>query len=165
MTSNRPRESGMASISERESKEIGAANNSGKPPVVFIHGLWLLPSSWERWGKLFKKGGFPPVAADWPDDPETVEQARATPGVFAKKSIGQIIDHKTEVIEALEQRPAVVGHSFGGLFTQMIAGRGLAPACVAIDPAPSRGILNLPVSTIRSALPVLANPLNRRRAP
>jgi pimeloyl-ACP methyl ester carboxylesterase len=154
----------MASISERESKEIEAANKSGDSPVVFIHGLWLLPSSWDRWGELFKKEGFAPVASDWPDDPETVEQAHANPGVFANKTIGQIIDHTSEVIGELEKKPAVVGHSFGGLFTQMIAGRGASAASVAIDPAPFRGILGLPISTIRSAGPVLMNPLNRGRA-
>jgi pimeloyl-ACP methyl ester carboxylesterase len=151
-------------ISEREGKEIEAANASGTTPVVFIHGLWLLPSSWQRWGELFKQGGHAPVAPDWPDDPETVEQARANPDVFAGKSIGQIIDHTAEVIGSLDKKPAVVGHSFGGLFTQIVAGRGLSDASVAIDPAPFRGVLGLPISTIRSAFPVLSNPLNIGRA-
>ena len=63
----------MASISERESREIEAANTSGATPVVFIHGLWLLPSSWANWADFFKQAGFAPLTPDWPDDPETVE--------------------------------------------------------------------------------------------
>jgi non-heme chloroperoxidase len=132
--------------------------------VVFIHGLWLLPSSWQPWGELFKKGGHAPVMPDWPGDPDTVEQARSNPGVFAKQTIGQVIDHTAEVVGALSKKPAVVGHSFGGMFTQLIAGRGLSAASVAIDPAPFRGILGLPISTLRSALPILRNPLNRGKA-
>jgi pimeloyl-ACP methyl ester carboxylesterase len=78
-------EFGMASISERESREIEAANASGTTPVVFIHGLWLLPSSWANWADFFKQAGYAPLTPDWPDDPETVEQARANPDVLAKK--------------------------------------------------------------------------------
>jgi non-heme chloroperoxidase len=154
----------VMATSERESKEIEAANTSGTIPVVFIHGLWLLPSSWARWGELFKKGGHAPVAPDWPDDPDTVEQARANPNAFAKQTIGKVIDHTAEVIGALDKKPAVVGHSFGGLFTQIVAGRGLSAASVAIDPGPFRGILGLPISTLRSAAPILRNPLNRGKA-
>ncbi len=151
-------------ISERESKEIEAANGSGTIPVVFIHGLWLLPSSWQPWGELFKKGGHAPVMPDWPGDADTVEQARANPDAIAKNTIGSIIDHTAEVIAGLNKKPAIVGHSFGGLFSQLLAGRGLSVAAVAIDPAPYRGILGLPVSTLRSALPILRNPLNRGKA-
>jgi non-heme chloroperoxidase len=151
-------------ITERESEQVNKANGSGNTPVVFIHGLWLLPTSWDRWGAVFEEAGYPPVTPVWPDDPDTVEQARDNPDVFAKKSIGQIIDHTSEVIGKLEKKPAVVGHSFGGMFTQMIAGRGLSAASVAIDPAPFRGILGVPISTLRSAFPVLRNPLNFGRA-
>ncbi len=151
-------------ISERESREIEAANESGTIPVVFIHGLWLLPSSWQPWGELFKKGGHAPVMPDWPGDADTVEQARANPDAIAKNTIGSIIDHTAEVIAGLDEKPAIVGHSFGGLFSQLLAGRGLSVTAVAIDPAPYRGILGLPVSTLRSALPILRNPLNRGKA-
>jgi pimeloyl-ACP methyl ester carboxylesterase len=151
-------------VSERESKEIEAANASGTTPVVFIHGLWLLPSSWQPWGELFKKGGHAPVMADWPGDPDTVAQARENPDALAKNTIGSIVDHTTEVIGALNKKPALVGHSFGGMFTQLVAGRGLSAASVAIDPAPFRGVLGLPISTLRSALPILRNPLNRGKA-
>jgi len=100
----------------------------------------------------------------WPDDPETVEQARANPEVFAKKTLGQIADHTAEVIGELTKKPAVMGHSTGGLLAQIIAGRGLSAATVAIDPGPFRGVLPLPISALRSAMPVLGNPLNRGRA-
>ena len=151
-------------ISERESKEVEAANRSGTTPVVFIHGLWLLPSSWANWAEFFKKAGYAPLTPDWPDDPETVEQARANPDVLAKKTLKQIGDHTAEVIGGLTKKPAVMGHSTGGLLAQLIADRGLSAATVAIDPGPFRGVLPLPISALRSAGPVLKNPLNRGRA-
>jgi pimeloyl-ACP methyl ester carboxylesterase len=118
-------EFGMASISGRESREIEAVNASGTTPVVFIHGLWLLPSSWAKWADFFKQAGYAPLTPDWPDDPETVEAARANPDVLAKKTLKQVADHTAEVIGKLEKKPAVMGHSTGGLFAQMLAGRGL----------------------------------------
>jgi non-heme chloroperoxidase len=154
----------MTAITDRETGQIENANASGRTPVVFIHGLWLLPSSWERWAQLFDGAGYAPVTPSWPDDPETVEEARANPQVFAGKTVGQVADHVAEVIGGLSAKPAVVGHSFGGLLSQIIAGRGLSAATVAIDPAPFRGVLPLPISSLRSAMPVLANPLNRGRA-
>jgi non-heme chloroperoxidase len=154
----------MASISERENGEIEAANASGNTPVVFIHGLWVLPSSWDNWADLFREVGYPPLTPDWPDDPETVEEARANPDILAGKTLGEIADHTTEVIDALEKKPAVMGHSTGGLLAQMLAGRGLSAATVAIDPGLFRGVLPLPVSTLRATGPILINPLNRGRA-
>ena len=154
----------MASVTERETQQVEQANASGRTPVVFIHGLWLLPSSWDRWAAVFEEAGYAPVTPAWPDDPETVEQARANPEVFARKTIGQIADHTAEVIGKLTRKPAVMGHSTGGLLAQMIAGRGLSAATVAIDPGPFRGVLPLPISALRSAMPVLKNPLNRGRA-
>jgi pimeloyl-ACP methyl ester carboxylesterase len=151
-------------VSERESNEIEAANASGTTPVVFIHGLWLLPSSWANWGEFFKNAGYAPLTPDWPDDPETVEQARANPDVLAKKTLKQVGDHAAEVIGGLNKKPAVMGHSTGGLLAQIIADRGLSVATVAIDPGPFRGVLPLPIAALRSASPVLKNPLNRGKA-
>ena len=151
-------------ITTRESEQIESANSSGRTPVVFIHGLWLLPSSWQRWADLFGEAGYAPVTPSWPDDPETVEEARANPDVFAGKTVGQVADHVGEVVAQLTARPAVVGHSFGGLLAQITAGRGLSAATVAVDPAPFRGVLPLPISSLRSAMPVLGNPANRKRA-
>jgi pimeloyl-ACP methyl ester carboxylesterase len=154
----------MAPITQRETSQVEQANASGRTPVVFIHGLWLLPSSWDNWAQLFEEAGYAAVTPTWPDDPETVEEARANPDVLAKKTLGQIADHTSEVIGMLEKRPAVMGHSTGGLLAQMIADRGLSAVTVAIDPGPFRGVLPLPISALRSAMPVLANPLNRGRA-
>ena len=149
---------------EHDEQQIDAANATGRTPVVFLHGLWLLPSSWDRWARVFEEAGYAPLTPGWPDDPETVEEANARPEVFAHKTVGQVADHFEEVIGKLTKKPAVIGHSFGGLLTQIIAGRGLAAVSVAIDPAPFRGVLPLPISSLKSALPVLGNPANRNRA-
>jgi pimeloyl-ACP methyl ester carboxylesterase len=154
----------MPSISERENREIEAAKASGKVPVVFIHGLWLLPSSWANWAGFFEQAGFAPLTPDWPGDPETVEQARANPDVFAKRTLKQIADHTTDVIDALDKKPVVMGHSTGGLLAQMLAGRGLSAATVAIDPGVFRGVLPLAPSVLKVAGRFLINPLNRGRA-
>jgi len=135
--------------------QVESANTSGRTPVVFIHGLWLLPQSWDRWADLFNQAGYAPVQPGWHDDPETVEDAKAHPEVFAHKTVGQVADHYAEAIGQLSIKPAVIGHSFGGLLAQMMAGRGLAAATVAIDPAPFRGVLPLPFSALKAASPVL----------
>jgi pimeloyl-ACP methyl ester carboxylesterase len=131
---------------------------------VFVHGLWLLPSSWGRWAEYFEENGYVAVTPGWPGDPETVDQARRNPATVAGHGIRQVADHHDAVIRRLERKPVVVGHSFGGLLTQILAGRGLAAASVAISPAPFRGVLPLPVSALRSSSAVLANPANRHRA-
>ena len=154
----------MPTITEHEASRIEQANASGRTPVVFIHGLWLLPSSWDRWATVFEEAGYTAITPGWPDDPETVEEAKAHPEAFAHKTVGQVADHFDEVIGGLSRKPAVIGHSFGGLLAQIIAGRGLAAVSVAIDPAPFRGVLPLPISALRSAAPVLGNPANRGRA-
>jgi non-heme chloroperoxidase len=154
----------MVSISERENREIEAANASSNTPVVFIHGIWLLPSSWDRWRQFFSEAGYAPLNPDWPDDPETVEEARANPDVLAKKTLKQIADHTTEIINALDQKPAVMGHSTGGLLAQMLVGRSLSAATVAIDPGVFRGVLPLPAPTLRAVGPFLVNPRTRGRA-
>jgi non-heme chloroperoxidase len=133
-------------------------------PVVFVHGLWMLASSWSPWRSFFEENGYATLAPGWPDDPETVTEARADPQVFARKSVKQVTDHMAEAIDGLSQPPAVIGHSFGGLITQQLAGRGLAAVSVPIDSAPFRGVLPLPLSALRSALPVIGNPANYRRA-
>ena len=154
----------MSSVTGREAEQVEKANKGGKTPVVFIHGLWLLPSSWDNFAGPFEEAGYAPLTPSWPDDPETVEEARANPDVLAKKTLGSIADHTAEVIEALDRKPAVMGHSTGGLLTYMIADRGLSAASVAIDPGPFRGVLPLPLTALKSAWPVLGNPLNRGRA-
>jgi non-heme chloroperoxidase len=151
-------------ITEHESEQVERANASARTPVVFIHGLWLLPSSWDRWADLFEGAGYSAVKPGWPDDPETVADAKAHPQVFAGKSVGQVADYVSGIVERLHKKPAVVGHSFGGLLAQIVAGRGLSAATVAIDPAPFRGVLPLPFSALKAASPVLSNPANRNKA-
>src|SRR5262245_34824846 len=151
-------------MTQREAEQVERANASGKTPVVFVHGLWLLPSSWDRWVELFEENGYVGVAPGWPDDPETVAEARSHPEVFAGKGIGEIADYEERIIRRLDMKPAIVGHSFGGLLAQILAGRGLAAASVAISPAPFRGVLPLPLSALRSASPALRNPANWNRA-
>ena len=154
----------MDRITQRETEQIESANTSGQTPVVFVHGLWLLPNSWDQWRAAFASEGFATLAPGWPDDPETVHEAHAHPDVFAHKTVGQIADHLQAVVARLSTPPVVIGHSFGGLLAQILAGRGLAKVTVAIDPAPFRGVLPLPISALKSASPVLKNPANRNKA-
>ncbi len=153
-----------ATITEHEAHQVERANATGLQPVVFVHGLWLLPSSWDRWAALFEASGYTALTPGWPDDPATVEEAHAHPEVMAHKTVGQVANHFDEIIRGLDRKPALIGHSFGGLLVQILAGRGLSAATVAIDPAPFRGVLPLPFSALKSAWPVLGNPANRNRA-
>jgi len=153
-----------SSITEHECQQVEQANATGRRPVVFIHGLWLLPSSWERWAALYEEAGFAALTPGWPDDPDSVEQANDHPQVFASKTIGQVAGHFEAVVRKLNMKPVIIGHSFGGLLAQILAGRGLSSITVAIDPAPFRGVLPLPFSALKSAWPVLGNPANRNRA-
>ena len=153
-----------ASITDHELQEVARANKTGLHPVIFIHGLWLLPSSWTRWADLFEEAGFTSLTPGWPDDPDSAAEANAHPDVFAGKTIREVADHFSEIARKLERKPALVGHSFGGLLAQILAGRGLSAATVAVDPAPFRGVLPLPYSALKSAFPVLGNPANRSRA-
>ena len=151
-------------ITATEQAEVDRANSTEATPIVFVHGLWLLPGSWQPWRELAEAQGFVTLAPGWPDDPATVETARAHPETLAGKSVGAVTDHFAEVIGALDRKPVVIGHSFGGLITQKLAGQGLARASVAIDPAPFRGVLPLPVSALKASSAVLANPVNYKRA-
>jgi pimeloyl-ACP methyl ester carboxylesterase len=154
----------MPNITEPDAEQVDRANTSARTPVVFVHGLWLLPSSWDRWRARFEEAGYTTLSPGWPDDPNTVEEANRHPEVFAHKSVGQVADHFADVVGQLTKKPAIVGHSFGGLLAQILAGRGLSAATVAIDPAPFRGVLPLPISSLRSASPVIGNPANHGRA-
>ena len=148
-------------LTDRERQQVDAANSNGRTPVVFIHGLWVLASSWDNWAQLFEENGYAAVQPIWPDDPDTVEEARANPEVLAGKTLTQIVEHTAEVIGELDRKPAVMGHSTGGLMAQLVADRGLSAATVAIDPGPLPGRAPVPLAALRSAMPVLKNPLNR----
>jgi pimeloyl-ACP methyl ester carboxylesterase len=151
-------------MTDHEAAQIERANTSRATPVVFVHGLWLLPSSWDRWVTLFEEAGYVGVTPGWPDDPETVAEARQHPEVFAGKGITEIAGYEEAIIRRLNRKPVIIGHSFGGLLTMILAGRGLAAASVAISPAPFRGVLPLPIAALRTAGVALRNPANWNRA-
>lgn len=152
-----------STLADWERAEIERANSSDLTPVVFVHGLWLLSSSWQPWRELFEDNDFTTLAPGWPDDPATVAEAREHPEAFARKMVQQVTDHYLEAIRLLRQAPVVIGHSFGGLIAQKIAGEGAAAATVSIDNAPFRGVLPLPASSLKSSAPVLTNPANAGR--
>ena len=152
-----------STVTAREAAEVAAANASGRQPIVFVHGLWLLQDSWDGWKAYVEERGYAALAVDWPGDEPTYDAAHAHPDTLAGTSVPDVADHVQEVIEGLDRKPVVIGHSFGGLLAQIIAGRGLAAGTVAIDPAPSQGVLSLPFSALKASFPVLGNPLNRGR--
>src|SRR5258708_31784819 len=154
----------MTVLTNHEQQEIDRANTDGKQPVVFVHGLWLLASSWDNWRALFEEQGYTTLAPVWPDEPDTVEEAKGDPEVFAHKRIKQVTQHYVDAIRQLKTKPAVIGHSFGGLIAQMLADAGVAAVTVAIDAAPFRGVPPLPLSALKAASPVLGNPLNYNRS-
>jgi pimeloyl-ACP methyl ester carboxylesterase len=153
-----------STMTRHEAAQIERANASKATPVVFVHGLWLLPSSWDRWVTLFEEAGYVGLTPGWPDDPETVAEAREHPEALAGKGITEIANYQEAIIRRLNRKPVIIGHSFGGLLTMILAGRGLASASVAISPAPFRGVLPLPISALRSASVALRNPANWNRA-
>ena len=137
---------------------------TNKTPVVFVHGLWLHGESWNKWVELFREKGYEAVAASWPGDSETTEATRRNAGAVAGFGVREIADHIAGQLKAFEKKPVLVGHSFGGLLVQNLLGRDLAAAAIAIDPAPIKGVIELPVSALKSSLPVLGNPFNLKRS-
>jgi non-heme chloroperoxidase len=153
----------MSTITPREAAEVQRINSSGKQPVVFVHGLWLLAGSWDGWTSHFEDRGYAAMAVDWPNDQGSYAEAHAHADSLAGTSVADVADHVAEVIGGLDRKPIVIGHSFGGLLAQIVAGRGIAAATVAIDPAPAQGVLPLPFSALKASFPVLGNPLNYGR--
>jgi pimeloyl-ACP methyl ester carboxylesterase len=151
-------------ITEHEHEQVERANATTATPVVFVHGLWLLPSSWQNWADMFEEAGYVAVTPGWPDDPETVAEAKEDPEVFARKGIAQVANYQERIIRMLARKPVVIGHSFGGLLTEILAGRGLAAASVAISPAPFRGVLPLPYPALKTTSVAIRNPANWNRA-
>ena len=131
-------------------------------PVVFVHGLWLHGSSWAPWVELFGARGYAPCAPGWPGDSDTVPETRMRANLVAGHGIDDIVDHYAKLIDGLEAKPIVIGHSFGGLMAQRLLGQNLAAAAVAIDPAPIKGILFLPPSALKVASVALRNPAKRK---
>ena len=133
-------------------------------PVVLVHGLWIHADAWQPWIAHLRSQGYDPVAPGWPDDPATVEEARAHPDRLAGKGVQDVVDHYAAVIRGLTEPPLLIGHSFGGLVVQKLLGMNLGVAAVAIDAAPIKGVLPLPFSALKASSPVLLNPANRKRA-
>jgi len=153
----------MSTITANETEQIRIANESGKQPVLFIHGLWLLASSWDAWRSYFESHGYATVAADWPGDEADVASALKNKDSLAGVGVQEVTDHLADVARALTVKPIVIGHSFGGLLVQRLADLGLATVTVAIDPAPFKGVLPLPASALKASFPVLGNPANRKK--
>ncbi len=141
-----------------------SSTNSTKSPIVFVHGLWLHAESWNPWIEFFRQNGYDAVAASWPGDAATTEATRRNAAAVAGYGVTEIADHIAEQLKAFERKPVLIGHSFGGLLVQNLLGRDLAAAAIAIDPAPIKGVNELPLSALKSAFPVLGNPFNFRRA-
>jgi non-heme chloroperoxidase len=135
-----------------------------KPTVVFIHGLWIHASSWRPWMDFFKSEGYDSLNPGWPGDESTVEACRKNPEAIANRGVKEVADHFEKIISSLSSPPILIGHSFGGLLTQILLGRGIAAAAIAIDPAPIKGVWQLPLSALKSSLPVLSNPFNLKKA-
>jgi alpha-beta hydrolase superfamily lysophospholipase len=132
--------------------------------IVLIHGLWMTPHSWEHWVTRYTSAGYTVLAPAWPGLEGEVEALNADPTPLTTLTVGAIADHYERIVRDLDRPPMLIGHSFGGLFVQLLLQRGLGAAGVAIASAQVKGVLRLPLSTIRATLPVLRNPANRHRA-
>jgi pimeloyl-ACP methyl ester carboxylesterase len=131
-----------------------------QPPVIFIHGLWLHGTSWQSWIDLFTSKGYDASAPGWPGDAATVAETRANPDAVADVGVDEITEHYATAMASLATPPIVIGHSFGGLIAEKLLGDGHAAAAVAIDAAPIKGVLPIPLSALRAAFPALRNPGN-----
>jgi pimeloyl-ACP methyl ester carboxylesterase len=131
---------------------------------LFIHGLWLHATSWDSWIEKYTQAGYDASAPGWPGDPDTVAQARANPDAIADHGIDDVVDHFAKIINGLDEKPILVGHSFGGMIAQKLLGQDLAAAAVAIDAAQIKGVLPLPLSALKVAFVALKNPANNKRA-
>jgi len=132
--------------------------------IVLIHGLWMTALSWEKWTARYTRKGFHVVAKSWPGMDIAIDELRRNPDPIATLGVTEIVDHYEKIIRALDAPPIIIGHSFGGLMTQILLDRGLGAAGVAIAPAPVKGIFFLPFSTLKVSFPALANPANNHRA-
>ncbi len=132
--------------------------------IVLIHGLWMTARSWENWVKHYSDKGYRVIARSWPGMDGDIEALRRDPSPIATLGITEVVDHYEAIIRGLDKPPILIGHSFGGLMTQILLDRGLGAAGVAIASAAAKGVLILPFSTIKVVAPVLGNPLNNHRA-
>ena len=139
------------------------SSTASKPPIVLIHGMWMTPLSWEHWASHYTDRGHHVVAPAWPGLDKEPEQLRRDPAPLRGIDITEVVDHYDKIIRGLDQAPIIIGHSFGGLFTQLLLDRGLGVAGVTLGTAAPKGVLKLPFSTLRSAWPALGNPANLKK--
>ncbi len=135
-----------------------------KKPIVFVHGLWMHANTWEPWMLFFSENGYQSINPPWPGDSATVAASRANPKSIANRGVREVADSYAKVIATLPEPPILIGHSFGGLIVQNLLGRGIVSAAIAIDPAPIKGVWQLPFSSLKASLPVLGNPFNLKKA-
>jgi non-heme chloroperoxidase len=133
-------------------------------PVLLIHGLWIHSASWQNWMQAYQQAGYRPSAPGWPGDGASVAETRRNAAALANRGIEEITESYRRVIDGLEAAPVVIGHSFGGLIAQKLLAEGYARAAVAIDPGQIKGVKPVPLAQIRSGLPVLSRPGNKKRA-
>ena len=148
----------MSTITEHEARQILRANDAQRTPVMFVHGLWLLPNSWDRWAALFEKAGYTALTPGWPDDPESVDRGQRPPRGLRSQDRSSRSPITTATwppssTPACRDRPLL-----RRTYVQILAGRGCAAVSVAIDPAPFRGVLPLPISALKSAWPCSTTP-------
>jgi len=137
---------------------------SNSKTIVFIHGLWIHASSWQPWMDFFNAQGYKTLNPAWPGDSLTVAECRSNPQAIANRGVTEIVDSYAKIIATLPEPPIVIGHSFGGLIAQILLGRGVAAAAIAIDPAPIKGVWQLPLSALKASFPVVGNPFNLKKA-
>jgi non-heme chloroperoxidase len=135
------------------------------PPIVLFHGLWMTPSSWDTWAQRFREKGHEVITPAWPGiGDRTPAQVRRDPSALEGVGLAEIIPHYEQLIGALPEKPIIMGHSFGGIITQVLADRGLGVAAVGVEPGNTAGVTTLPWSTLRTGLPILSNPFRRNKA-
>jgi pimeloyl-ACP methyl ester carboxylesterase len=132
--------------------------DSERIPLMLIHGAWLSARSWENYADYFGNRGFAVSAPEWPRKHGDVEQLREDADQLKGLGLTEIVDHHEQLIRELDQPPVLIGHSYGGLIVELLLDRGLGRAGVAMSPAPPKGILVLPFSTLKAGSPALAHP-------
>lgn len=142
------------------------STNDDRPgdTIVLIHGLWMTALSWEHWVERYQQQGYRVIAESWPGMEGDIGQVRADTSKYESLGVTEVADYYAQIVEGLATQPIIMGHSFGGLITQLLLDRGLGRAGVAIDSAPIKGVLALPASTLRTGFPALKNPKNDHRA-
>lgn len=144
-------------------RSSGGAEGANRPSIVLIHGLWMTPRSWSEFHGYYTNRGYRVLTPPWPRIGGGVEDVRRDPSPLNGLGVTEIVDHYDKLIRELDEPPIIMGHSFGGLYVQLLLDRGLGAAGVAIDAAAAKGVLKLPLSQARSLWPVLKNPANRNR--